>query len=218
MICTYRLKEMLWGVGSWQERAPCAPLCSYPACTARFPVWPALWCTSQDAADWPSGWWLGWPGQHRPVCHQSVEIAQELLRPFHEPAKGLYDIIGFSSGFPAVETPWSRRHWLEFKINWVSILFHMLRECLNVRLLRGGVQTMNMPFFNTQLPGRKGRAGRASRAKRAHRVGKQLTLWPFYRHRWILPKWKLSFPQGKANCLWILDCVLVRFIILFNFL
>lgn len=66
------------------------------------------------------------------------EIAQELRRPSHEPAKGPYDIIGFSSGFPAVETPWSRRHWLEFKINWVSILFHMLRECLNVRLLRGG--------------------------------------------------------------------------------
>lgn len=146
------------------------------------------------------------------------EIAQELRRPSHEPAKGPYDIIGFSSGFPAVETPWSRRHWLEFKINWVSILFHMLRECLNVRLLRGGMETVNMPFFNTQLTGREGREGRASPVKRAHRVGKQLTLRPFYRPRLILPKWKSSFPQGKANCLWILDCVLVRFIILFNFL
>lgn len=66
------------------------------------------------------------------------ELAQELRRPSHEPAKGPYDIIGFSSGFPAVETPWSRRRWLGFKINWVSILLHMLRECLNVRPLRGG--------------------------------------------------------------------------------
>ena len=70
------------------------------------------------------------------VSHQSVEIAKELGQQSEESGRGLYDIIGFSSGFPAVETPWSHRCWLEFKINWVSILFHMLRESLNIRPVR----------------------------------------------------------------------------------
>lgn len=91
------------------------------------------------AADWPWGpvSVLALP-RHPLVSHQSGERAKELGKQSEESGRGLYDIIGFSSGFPAVETPWSHRCWLEFKINWVSILFHMLRECLSIRLVRTG--------------------------------------------------------------------------------
>lgn len=92
------------------------------------------------------------------MSHPSGQRAKELAKQSDESGRGLCDTIGFSSGFPAVETPWSHRCWLEFKINWVSILFHMLRECLSIRLVRtgeGGPRTY--PSFNTQLPGGKGR-------------------------------------------------------------
>ena len=70
------------------------------------------------------------PG-HLPGSPQSVDTAQELRPATDEFGKGLHDIIGFPCGFPAVETPWRQRCWPGFKINWVSILFYMQRECLN---------------------------------------------------------------------------------------
>lgn len=69
-----------------------------------------------------------------PGAHPSVEITKGPGKQSGESAKGSYDIIGS----PAVETPWSRRGWLELKTNWVSIFFPVPRERLNVRLLGMG--------------------------------------------------------------------------------
>lgn len=108
---------------------------SRSAGTQRFPVW-------QNAVGWQWGWEWGSPAKAHPapLSCQSVpwHRAKQPGKQSDEFGKGLYDIIGFSRGFPAVETPWRRRCWLEFKINWVSILFYMHRECLNIRRLRVG--------------------------------------------------------------------------------
>lgn len=157
----------------------------------------------QDAADNSGGWRGGWPCQYLPASHQSAGTAEELGQQSAEPAWGPCGVIGFASGFPTVETPWSRRCWLEFRINWVSTLFHMLRECLAVRLLRTGAwrKGLSVPD-HTAL-----RRGRWAGGRAPFPEPIPVTV-PSRRPQRALPRWNSSWPQGSANCLWILDCVL----------
>lgn len=101
----------------------------------------------------------------------------------------------FPSGSPTVEAPWSQRCWLEFKINWVSILFHMQREGLNIRLLRAGEWRKCISCSLTQsFPVEQG-AGLS--------LGELLCVRTAFmwrcglQHQWPLLNWKYSFPEIK---------------------